>query len=405
MQVPDPAKKQRLRIAVLNRRFTVTGGGAERYSIALVEQLAAHHDIHVFAQHIDHQWPGVIYHQVSCLSQRPRWFNQLWYATATWWATRKGFDVVHSHENTWHGQVQTVHVLPVKYNLFHGRTGAALLLRWLKVLTSPRLWVYLGFERCRYSAVPRRIIVLASSSLIGQVLEAYPGCQSVIKVITPGVNFVGSRITAEQQLLARQRLGLPTAGICVLFVGNDYRKKGLTTLIAALAQLPADCFLAVVGNPDQIPQFKTQASILQLSQRVFFLGTCKIMDDVYHAADCLAHPTLEDTFAMVVLEAMSHGLPVVVSNERYCGISALLIEGENALILRNPKDQNELSKRLNDLVSDAILRQSLGNAAVAFSREYQWPAIASKQEAIYYSVFNSFESIGSDASSSCRPSA
>ncbi|MDD5472307.1 MAG: glycosyltransferase, partial [Sideroxydans sp.] len=114
----EPAR--RLRIAVLNRQFSATGGGAERYSMALVAQLAAQHEIHVFAQHIDHDVPGVSYHRVSKLVSRPRWLNQLWYAGVTWWATRRGFDVVHSHENTWHGQVQTVHVLPIKYNLFQG---------------------------------------------------------------------------------------------------------------------------------------------------------------------------------------------------------------------------------------------------------------------------------------------
>ena len=49
----SPAQPKRLRIAVLNRIFRPTGGGAERYSIALVEQLAADHDIHVFAQQIE----------------------------------------------------------------------------------------------------------------------------------------------------------------------------------------------------------------------------------------------------------------------------------------------------------------------------------------------------------------
>jgi UDP-glucose:(heptosyl)LPS alpha-1,3-glucosyltransferase len=42
------APVKRLRIAVLNRVFAATGGGAERYSIAVVEQLAARHEIHVF---------------------------------------------------------------------------------------------------------------------------------------------------------------------------------------------------------------------------------------------------------------------------------------------------------------------------------------------------------------------
>ena len=136
---------KRLRIAVLNRVFASTGGGAERYSIALVEELAARHEIHVFAQQLDHNWPGVAYHRVSAPFLRPRWINQLWYAGATWWATRRGFDVVHSHENTWHGQVQTMHVMPVQHNLFHGRTGLSRMLRWIKAVTSPRLLVYLLF--------------------------------------------------------------------------------------------------------------------------------------------------------------------------------------------------------------------------------------------------------------------
>ena len=45
----EAAPPKRLRIAVLNRIFKPTGGGAERYSIALVEQLAARHDIHVLS--------------------------------------------------------------------------------------------------------------------------------------------------------------------------------------------------------------------------------------------------------------------------------------------------------------------------------------------------------------------
>ena len=85
---------RRLRIAVLSRIFSSTGGGAERYSIALVEQLAQRHEIHVFAQAIHHQWPGVQYHRIAQPFNRPRWLNQLWFAYASWWRTRRGFDVV-----------------------------------------------------------------------------------------------------------------------------------------------------------------------------------------------------------------------------------------------------------------------------------------------------------------------
>lgn len=384
--VADLRARKRLRIAVLNRTFSPTAGGAERYSIALVEQLAARHNVHVFAQHIDHHWPGVTYHKVSSPLTKPRWVNQLWFASATWWATRRGFDVVHSHENTWHGQVQTVHVLPIKLNLFRGRTGWRLALRYLKVVTSPRLIAYLWLERLRFSVQTNRSIVVTSQSLKSQMASTYPATVAAMQVVTPGVAMVNNLAEPEQQLVARQQLGLPEVGLCILFVGNDYRKKGLSALLNALSLLPENIWLAVVGNTAQIPEFQAQAKALGVLNRVRFLGALKDVGPAYVAADCLAHPTQEDTFAMVVLEAMAHGLPVVVSSESYCGISGLLTHEVNALILEDPRDFSALAEALRRVMLQPRVRQNLQVAATAFASAHQWGAIAAQQEEIYFSV-------------------
>ena len=377
---------RRLRIAVFNRTFSSWGGGAERYSIALVEQLAARHEIHVYAQEKDHQWPNVTYHRVSAPFRKPRWVNQLWFATATWWATRSGFDVVHSHENTWHGDVQTVHVLPVKYNLFHARTGWRLILRWIKVVTSPRLLVYLGLERLRYAASPGLQVVVTSESLQSIMAESYPGCKEMVSVITPGITMPELPVTDLRKDRARALLGLPANGSCLLFVGNDYRKKGLQTLLETLVRLPADVVLAVVGNPAHIPEFRAQAEVLKLVDRVFFLGSLKDVGAAYEAADCLVHPTLEDTFAMVVLEAMAHGLPVLVSGPRYCGISGLLQHGVNAMILDDPRDVSHVAQVLDQVLGQQALRDQLVQGAKGFAAHYQWQEIALQQEALYFAV-------------------
>lgn len=359
--------------------------------MALVEQLAARHEIHVFAQQIDHQWPGVTYHPVSMPLTRPRWLNQLWYAAATWWATRRGFDVVHSHENTWHGNVQTVHVLPVKYTLFQGRTGWQWAMRCLKVLTSPRLMAYLWLERARFSDPSHRRIVVTSNSLMARMASTYPATAAVLRLVTPGVTRVDGVATAGQRMAARQGLHLPRAGNGILFVGNDYRKKGLETLIKALAQVSHDTWLAVVGDVAQIPEFRAQAKAAGVADRVFFLGPLSDVSEAYMAGDCLAHPTLEDTFAMVVLEAMAHGLPVLVSSEPYCGISGLLTPEVNALILEDPQDSKALADALLRLFEDPSLRQRLGQAAVAFASRHQWSALALQQEALYFSLLSAQE--------------
>jgi len=378
--------KKKLRIAVFNRTFSTVGGGAERYSVALVEQLAARHDIHVFAQEINHQWPGLTYHKVPILLLKPRWINQLWFATMTWWMTRQGFDVVHSHENTWHGDVQTVHVLPVKYTLLDKFKGWRRALRWVKIASSPRLLAYLGLEHFRLNHRQAKKVVVTSQSLQCIMESSYPGCKKMLSVITPGISMPALPLNAPCRFKARDRLGLPQDAHCVLFVANDYRKKGLSTLLKSLARFPANFVVAVVGNPLQRPIFDEQINELNLQARVFFLGSLSDVSLAYKAADCLAHPTLEDTFAMVVLEAMSHGLPVVVSNASYCGISGLLQHGVNALIIDNPLDPEELHQALAQALNQPSLRKRLSKNAVDFASCYQWDQLALKQEALYLAV-------------------
>lgn len=370
----------RLRVAVLNRVFSAGGGGAESYSIRLVEQLAARHEIHVFAQEIGHQWPGVTYHLVSSPMRRPRWVNQLWYALATWLATRRGFDVVHSHENGWQGQVQTIHVKPVRHNLLAGLSGWRRALRWLKIATSPRLLTYLWLEGARFRPRRGRQVVLTSSNLQADALAAYPQAAGAMSIVTPGVAMPA---VGWDRAAARRELGLPAMGRMLLFVANDYARKGLTTLLAALVTLPRDVQLAVVGNTGQAQRFRDLASAAGVEKRVHFLGALDGVGRAYRAADVLVHPTLDDTFAMVVLEGLAHGLPVVVSGPAQCGISTLLRDGKDALLLTDPQDSQELLDTLQTLLADKALQQRLSANGRAFAQGHSWERAAQEYERLY----------------------
>jgi glycosyltransferase involved in cell wall biosynthesis len=370
---------RRLKVAVLNRIFSSTGGGAERYSIALVEQLAAKHQIHVFAQEINHAWPGVTYHVISGWFKKPRWLNQLWYAYATWRATRQGFDIVHSHENVWHGQVQTIHVKTVKRSLWEGRVGWKHGLRWLKIALSPRLITYMALERVRMSQRPGVAIVAVSQVLQDELCTQYPKAQAHLSVVTPGVALPAHTTDREQ---ARRLLGLPTQGQYVLFVANDYARKGLSTLLEAMQGMDG-VHLLVVGHPGQLERYQIVVRTLGLRDRVHFLGSLQEMGPAYYAADVLAHPTLEDSFAMVVLEAMAHGLPVVVSSRDYCGISSLLTHNVDALILQHPQDANALRQALSRVLGDTTLANALRQAGETFAHQHSWQHAAQAYERMY----------------------
>ena len=374
----EPAR--RLRIAVLNRVFSASGGGAESYSIRLVEQLAARHEIHVFAQEIGHQWPGVTYHRVTSPLRKPRWLNQLWYAAATALATRRGFDVVHSHENGWQGEVQTIHVKPVRHNLLAGLRGWRRVLRWLKIASSPRLLTYLWLEGARFKTRSGRQVVLTSSSLRADALAAYPHAIGAMSVVTPGVVMPEAGWDSAG---ARIELGLPVTGRLLLFVANDYVRKGLPALLGALVMLPRDVHLAVEGHTGQAQRFRDLAAAAGVADRVHFLGVLDGVAAAYRAADVMVHPTLDDTFAMVVLEALAHGLPVVVSGPAQCGISALLKDGKDALLLTDPRDSRELVGTLRRLLADQALQQRLRVNARAFAQAHTWERAAAEYERLY----------------------
>jgi glycosyltransferase involved in cell wall biosynthesis len=369
-----------MRIAIISRNFSKSGGGAEGYSVALVQQLAERHDIHVFAQESNHPISGVTYHRVFCLSRKPRWVNQLLFAVATWLKTRNGFDVVHSHENTWHGQIQTIHVRPLRHNLFVACFGVRRLMRWIKVALSPRLITYVLLEATRFKCKPNRKIVATSQGLYAECEQAYPHSKASLTVVTPGTQMPAYPLQREA---ARQKLGLPIDGFLVLFVANDYARKGLDTLLHAMTRLPVGTYLAIAGSARQAPKYRQQAEQLGLLGRIYFLGSQDDLSPIYRAADCLVHPTLEDSFAMVVLEAMAHGLPVVVSGPAYCGISQQLIDGKDALLLDNPKDPKRLSELIVDVLEDLDVAEHLRRHGLAFAAAHSWERAALQYEALY----------------------
>lgn len=374
-----------MRIAVISRVFSKSGGGAESYSVAIVEQLASQHDIHIFAQESNHPVAGVTYHRVFCLARKPRWVNQMLFALATWWQTRSGFDVVHSHENTWHGQIQTIHVRPLRHNLFHARTGARRLLRWIKVALSLRLITYVFLEGARFKPTVGRHVVTTSETLKGECEEAYPACPPFLSVITPGTHLQPKTVTRAE---ARLQLGLSGDAPLLLFVANDYARKGLDALLQAMTQLSLDVQLAVAGHPAPVARYRQRAAQLGLQGRVHFLGSLNDLSPAYHAADCLAHPTLEDSFAMVVLEAMAHGLPVVVSGPAYCGISSQLQDGVQALLLQNPRDSGQLARLITQVLQDSGLAERLRRQALAFAQQHSWEQAALQYETLYRQVIS-----------------
>ena len=139
----------------------------------------------------------------------------------------------------------------------------------------------------------------------------------------------------------------------IIFVGQIIRRKGVDILLEALQPLfnqYSNLFLVLVGGGELFDSIREQATALGVTGRVVFEGVTssdKIQARVA-AADVLVLPSRWDGWGMVVNEALSVGVPVIVSDR--CGAAELIRNGVNGYIFRS-EDVADLRNRLSEFLS------------------------------------------------------
>jgi UDP-glucose:(heptosyl)LPS alpha-1,3-glucosyltransferase len=151
----------------------------------------------------------------------------------------------------------------------------------------------------------------------------------------------------EHRAAPRDRLGTGNAAKVILFVGSGFERKGVATLLDALARLP-DATLWVVGRDRAQAAFERLAAKLGVASRVRFFGPQSDVRPFYGAADVFCLPTLYDPFPNAALEALACGLPLVTTTS--CGAAELVRPGENGAICA-PNDPAALAAALDALLA------------------------------------------------------
>jgi UDP-glucose:(heptosyl)LPS alpha-1,3-glucosyltransferase len=169
----------------------------------------------------------------------------------------------------------------------------------------------------------------------------------------------------------RRSFDVPNDVPLLLFVGSQYRLKGLEFVIRALAEMDTRAILLVVGGDTATP-FKRLAEQLGVRDRVIFAGARNDLPSIYPAADAFVLPTLYETFALVCLEAMASGLPVLASPVG--GIEDYLVDGENGFHIQ--RDATDIAAKLDRVLGDAELHARVRERGLATAGNYAWEKIA-----------------------------
>ncbi len=176
-------------------------------------------------------------------------------------------------------------------------------------------------------------------------------------------------VSVTEKMAIRKKLNLPVDHIIFVFSGRLAAEKNVETMLKGWHDFMASDFspkarLLILGDGNG-QTYSVEDDLKNMVLRhdirnVAFLGSVNNVREYLQCADCFILPSLWEGMSNALLEAMSCGLPTIASN----------IPGNNAMIdqdksgfLFNPLQYEILSKYINKICHDDILRKLMGERA------------------------------------------
>ena len=169
--------------------------------------------------------------------------------------------------------------------------------------------------------------------------------------------------------------------INILFLGRIEERKGLIYLLKAYKILKRkynNIRLIIVGDGPLKNECQEYVQANKLDD-VFWEGkqTGKIVAQYYSTCDIYCSPAIfGESFGIVLLEAMASKKPVVAFSNTWYKELLKVTKGENFLV--TPKDEVELSSKLEKLIIDEKLRKEMGEWGLKEVEKYSWDKVADR---------------------------
>jgi phosphatidylinositol alpha-mannosyltransferase len=174
----------------------------------------------------------------------------------------------------------------------------------------------------------------------------------------------------------------------ILFVGRLEDRKGLAYLLRGYHRLRkrrVDARLIVVGDGPRLREYKRYVATRRIRD-VEFVGHVPLEAKLryFASADVFCAPsTGQESFGIVLLEAMAAGLPIVASDiHGYKQVVSRDVEG----YLVEPKNPRAIAAALYKLAGDPELRNRMGEAGRAKAPEYSWERVTEQVVNYYHEV-------------------
>lgn len=173
----------------------------------------------------------------------------------------------------------------------------------------------------------------------------------------------------------------------VISMGRLHHVKNFSSLISAFGQVikkHPDWILRIYGDGELKQTLHDQINRTSLQDNVFLMGFSNDMESALRQSSIFAFSSLVEGFALVIVEAMECGLPVV-SYQCPCGPKDIVTDGKDGFLVP-VNDENLLAKRICSLIEDENLRRQMASEAKLRAQHYHVESIAQQWMALFNEV-------------------
>ncbi|MCK4323005.1 MAG: glycosyltransferase family 4 protein, partial [Armatimonadetes bacterium] len=209
-------------------------------------------------------------------------------------------------------------------------------------------------------------LVIVNSNYVGNGAIVLGAREERVKIICPA----GQELPGQGELATHGVAESPT----ILCVSNLEERKGQEYLLRAVALLREQEFSLMLVGSERAREAAYAAKLrdvtktLDLTDKVRFVGRLEGKDlaAAYRQADVFVFPSLMEGYGLVLLEAMSFGLPVVTT--RVGGIPEIVSDGVEGILVP-PRDENALADAIAELLACPAKRREMGEKGMARARQ------------------------------------
>lgn len=139
-------------------------------------------------------------------------------------------------------------------------------------------------------------------------------------------------------------------------VGGSPLRKGFLYLLQAWQNLALPGSQLKLRSSNEVFTYPGLKQLLADQKNVELIGYLDDIDAFYRECDAFILPSIDDGFGMVLLEALSHGIPAIAT--RNCGASELLVDGQDFLLI-DACSVSQIESALLTLFESAETRERL----------------------------------------------